>query len=248
MAAPLTSSTRNLLDALVTSQGLYEESSTKLHPLGTKISCGDRTFRYAKANEALTAGKLCTSVSTVETEDTVTVAHALGVEAVTVTFAGNRAADLFADGYLVVDEGTGLGDAYRIKGHKAINATTGVINLYDGLLTAWVLANTDVTLVTSPYLVQESNTDQIEAPAGVPLIDVTSAYYFWLQTEGVSPLLIDATGTFGNLASERLITISGAVAGAGAKYDAAGEPVVGRVLTDAADKDDPYYFPLYSIL
>lgn len=234
------------LGHLTVAHSIYDESSTKKHRLGDVLRVGDRTFVYAQASEALTAGKLTTAVAVTFTEDTVTVAHPVGTTEVTITASAAIAKDELADGYLIVDEGTGAGDCYRIKSNAAIgNGSTGTVTLYDGLVTAWSTSDTDITLYGSPWRVQESNTGQDELPTGVPLIDVTDEYYFWLQTWGPCGVLVDATGTFGAPAGERVATISGAVAGAVAKRDAAGEHIVGQVWLDATDYTDAQYALVY---
>jgi len=233
----------------VPKHGVYTESETQAHPLGTVLRLGGRTFVYAQASEALSKGKLTTQLQTTFTEDTVTVAHPAGTRKVTITASAAISADQLVGGLLVVDEGTGAGESYLIKSNPAIsNGATGVIELHDGLMTAWATADTDITIYTSPYRVQESNTDQIETPAGVPLISVTDEYYFWLCTWGPVGVLIDATGTFGNATNERVGCISGAVAGAVAKLDAAGEAPVGYTMGDAADYTDAQYAAFYLTL
>jgi len=229
-------------------QGIFETSTTQKHKLGEKLQLYDgRVFYYAKASEALSKSKLATFKSTINAEDTVTVAHAIGVNKVKVTAAAAISANQFAEGYLVVDEGTGAGDVYKIKGHPAISSgSVGEIELYDGLRTAWATADTDVILYQNPFSeIQEANTDGIELPAGVPLVDVSANEYFWLQTWGWAAVLIDGTaGALGNLETERLLTISG-TAGAVDVYTAtgrgAGSPIVGQALMDAADYEDAKY-------
>jgi len=229
----------------VTGQSIYEESSTAKHKLGERLVLPDgRVFYYAKASEALTAGKLVTAKPVLNQEDTVTVAHPAGTTQVTVTAASAITKDQFKEGYLIVDEGTDAGSIYKIKSNEAIaSGETGTVTLYDGLVTAWSTSDTDITMVTNLfYNVQESNTDQIELPLGVPLIDVTSGYYFWLQTWGIAPVLQDEA--FGNNAAQRLVTIGSGTAGAVEAYDAACEALVGQIVLDGAATEDAKYYPI----
>jgi len=229
----------------VTGQSIYEESSTAKHKLGERLPLPDgRVFYYAKAGEALTAGKLCSAQVDTDAEDTVTVAHPAGTTEVTITAASAITKDQYKEGYLIVDEGTDAGSIYKIKSNEAIaSGSTGTVTLYDGLVTAWSTSDTDITLVTNLfYKVQLANTDQIELPLGVPLIDVTSGYYFWLQTWGVAPVLQDEA--FGNNAAQRLVTIGSSVSGAVEAYDAACEALVGQMILDGADSEDAKYYPI----
>lgn len=227
-------------------QGIFEESATAKHRVGEKLCLEDGSvFYYAKASEALSKGKITTFKATTFNEDTVTVAHAIGTTAVTITASAAIAANQLADGWLVVDEGTGAGDRYKIKDHLAIsNGATGVINLYDGLRTAWATADTDITLYVQPYSeIQESNTDAIECPAGVPLIGITNAYYFWLQTWGFCSVLINGTASqLGNLVTERQLTLAGTAGAVDVlTVHGAGGPGIGQALLDAADYEDAKY-------
>ena len=220
-------------------QGIYEISDEKLARLGTRIEVGERSFRYCQASEALSKGKLVTALGLVNTEATVTVAHAIGTFAVTITEENTRAitANMFADGMLTVTGGTGAGDSYRIRSHPAITQnTTGVFTLLDPLRTAWVIANTDVTITQSKYRVQEGNTDQLAIPVGVPLVDVTDEYYFWAQVSGPCATLADEA--FGVGLDEKLVSCGSATAGAVEQW-AAGEFIIGQVipLADLVDAE-----------
>lgn len=230
----------NLGGSVVPAQGIYEESSTAKHPLGSRLQIGGRVFYYSQASEALSAGKLNTYFPTVITEDTVTVAHAIGTRKVSVTASATVVANELAEGYLIVDEGTGAGEMYKIKSHPAITSTAvGVFELYDPILTAWAIADTDVTLYGSPWRVRESNTAQTESAAGVSQVSVTDEYYFWNQTYGFCQVLFDEAA--GNASGTRGLTIGSSTVGAVEAIDAIGESFVGEVVQAAADEADAKY-------
>jgi hypothetical protein len=88
------------------SQGIYEQSATQKERLGTVRELDDgRTFVYClNGAGALAPGTVLGAVTTAGmTEDTVTVAHAIGTKLVTMTDSGGgTAADAFAGGRLVV--------------------------------------------------------------------------------------------------------------------------------------------------
>jgi len=233
--------------ATVAAQDIYEESSTALHKLGERIVIGDRVFRYAKAgSSALTAGLLVGAPCTLTSEDTVTVAHPIGTTVVTVT-AASVSADDFAEGYLVVDEGTGAGETYKIKSNTATSGGTIQVTLYDGLKTAWSTSDTDVTLIPSPYNgLIVCPTDGIIMPVGVPLIDVTANYYFWVQVKGPAGVKVDAGDGGGNAIDERLGILSPNHAGQVYFPDtpAAGKVIVCRAMLDSADYGDDKVEPV----
>jgi len=229
--------------SVVQAQGLYEISEDKQTRLGEKIEVGERTFRYAQASEALTAGNLATALADIDVEDTVTVAHPVGTFKVTVTAGTAITANQYADGMLAVDSGAGAADAYRVKSHPAAASGTFEVTLYDPLRTLWVVGTTDIQLQMSPYRVQESNTGQLELPVGVPLVDVTDEYYFWLQVRGLCFVLTDEA--FGNATDQRLVTIGSSTAGSVEAYDALGEAIVGQVCAvGALDLEADKYMPI----
>lgn len=228
---------------LAPAQSVYEASTTKNHPLGTVTRAFGNWAVYCKASESLSKGKLVTAIPVLSTEDTVTVAHPIGTTAVTHTASVEISANQFEDGFLVVDEGTAAGDSYPIKSHAAIaSAAAGTINLYVGLLTAWAIADSDITLYTSPYNVQESNTDQVEFPIGAPLIDVASGSYFWCicaAPPSFGPVLFDEA--CGNASGTRVLTIGSSTAGTVEAVDATAEAAIAQAILNAADYEDAKY-------
>ena len=233
----------------VVGQSIMEESSTQKHRLGTRLVIGDRVFRYALAGATnLTAAYVCGMPGALTSEDTVTVAHAIGTMTVTVTASG-IAANQFAEGYLVVDEGTGAGETYKIKSNTATSGGLITCTLYDGLVTAWSTSDTDVTLIGSPYYkIIVVPTDGIIMPVGVPLIAVTAAYYCWIQTWGPCGVKIDGTsGALGNLITERQFGVSGSTAGATDIYTVggAGSAKFAEAMLDSADYNDTKIEPVY---
>jgi len=192
----------------------------------------------------LLVGAPCTLTS----EDTVTVAHGIGTTVVTITASGVSAND-FAEGYLVVDEGTGAGETYKIRSNTATDSDGLIeVELYDGLITAWSTSDTDVTLIPSPYNgVIACPTDGIILPVGVPLIAVTANYYFWGQTWGPCGVKVDAGDGGGNAIDERMGILSPNHAGQIYFPDtpAAGKVVVGMAMLDSADYNDDKIEPVY---
>jgi len=142
-------------------------------------------------------------------EETVTVAHGIGTTALTVTAASDITVDQYAEGMLIVDQGTGAGDQYIIKSNAAIaSAATGTVTIYEpGLVTAWATADTDIALWTNPYYKVTQVAAATASGAGIPLIDITDAYYFWLQTYGPAGVLIKTAATSGTAAAEQAMHI-----------------------------------------
>lgn len=205
MSSPSSVSRRN--DAVISiNQNIYEESSTQLAPLGTDLRVGERAFIYAKADVALNAGDICAvnlgSTGTLSVlKQTVNAAAVAGTYQVKVYAASAVAAGLFNDGYLVVQDSTGQGYAYKIKSQPAINsATTGsFVTLYDPLAAA-LGATTVISLVPNPGF-GVTNLINVTAPvAGIAMCAVTAGNYAWIQNKGVASVKIgNTTVAFGDL-------------------------------------------------
>jgi len=236
---------RELVEA---AQSILEISDEQLLPLGTRIALRDgRVFHYAKAGAAaLSPGKLVGSPCTPVQEETLTVAVAAG--STTVTFSNGTGSDISADtyneGWLVVNDGTGVGQMFKIKDHPAItNGSTGLITLYDQVVTA-LDTTSDIMLVPNIFSSVTLNPDQVRKTIGVPLVSVTANYYFWCQTWG--PATVLCGDSLGNAATERWCHSTGA---AGAFVSTAGgvggTEVIGVQLLDSTDGVSSEYYPIY---
>jgi hypothetical protein len=197
------------------SQGIYEQSATQKERIGTVRELDDgRTFVYCKNGAgALLAGNVLGAVTTAGmTEDTVTVAHAVGTTRVTMTDAGaGTAVNAYAGGRLVVNDGGGAGEVYDIVSNTAAAAgLTFELVLETGLTTAWVIATTDITVYPNKYNGVVANpADGERLPVGVAQRPVTAAYYFWAQVLGDGSMLLDVNGAAAGLeVDEKIITPS----------------------------------------
>jgi hypothetical protein len=186
-------------------QNIYEESETQNYRLGTRLPLGDRVFHYASAGAALDQGYLLESAAlggattTAQIDLTIATAAVAGDSTLTVTSKTTaQAANLFAEGYVSIVSGTnaqGSGVAYRIKSHPAIGAAGNVVlTLYDEIAKA-ITVDCKASLCANLWraVKQTAVTTAVGMPVGVPLIDVTSAYYFWCQTWGPCSVLTGST-------------------------------------------------------
>lgn len=198
-------------------QGLYEVSSTKKEELGTlRITQDGRKFRYARAGaSALGASKcgIAAAIAADVTNEACAAAHAIGerVFQETITAAAAAyAADFFAGGFLQINDGTGEGHQYLIESSTAVDAggTSISLALADPLRVALVAADSEFTLVHSPWMgVTESDVEE-NLPVGIAPVAVPANYYYWAQTGGCAGALVSGTPAVGSV-----LTL-GAVAGA----------------------------------
>lgn len=208
------------------------ESSQSGASLGTKY-CQDttgRVWKYAE-NGATQAdpGKLMVQADIVANHINLSFssAPAVGDRTVSVTLgATSAAADLYKDGFLVVQDGDGEGIAYAIEGHAAIgSAGTGEFNLGLGesIQVAGATSETNVDLVKNTYKdVVISATDQADVPLGVFNVTVAADAFGMLQTWGPASVWQDEATGVGDM-----LTTGTGVAGQVETEDGAGEPTVG---------------------
>lgn len=209
----------------ITDQDTRTTSSVQgAEQLGQLASTPDgRLFRYGTngtgSGTALAAGKLAqvataignhtnrTGVTTVAGQASVT--YAVGGTAVT--------SNQYAQGYLVVNAGTGAGQTLLISGNTAaVSSGSPVINLADEIITATLASDSKFSLLPHPYsacIIQASTLGA--GSAGVPLLSVADTYSAWFQVGGVASVLSDA----GAAAIGAPITYSDDTAGAVGPYE-----------------------------
>jgi len=221
LTAPCFSKGLILGDTEQPKQTIYEQSATQQYQLGTKLWYSDgRVFRYAKNGTVALSKAYMTSGPAIVANCYDIVQTGIGGNVaigdqeivVLVTDASAITDDLYAEGFVVANKSTGMGDIYKILACKLLTATTARLLLESPIRTAWS-ATTEIQLTKSSWrdVVVFPTTPTREA-AGVPLIDVTIGYYCWLQRGGLAPLIFDAGDTL----------VAGEKAGAPATAAAAG--------------------------
>lgn len=187
-------------------QGIYEESSTQKHPLGTVWDLADgRGFKYCKAASTggpTGPGYLVQSAAPISTSYNIEVASAaaIGDDHIHIT-VGNAdiAANYYKEGFITHDYGTYKGEIYKIAGHAAVSYATSTalqVNLSDYVRRV-ISAADDVTLICHPcdnVIVAPANT-ATGVIIGVSPIVPTASYYFWCQYKGPCAVLVDNSTT-----------------------------------------------------
>ena len=203
-----------IIDPAEPYNGIYETSATQEYHLGTKLELNDgtgRVFRYAQAGAtALVQARMNQSAITnatyfhqqVQTGYGMT-AGALDVTAL-VTTGGSAASggvenDL-ADGFMVCNKTSPavLGDIYIILASK-LRSTDTILDLKLSTPIRNTIAVTgELTFVMNRFkksLVFAAYEATAQAN-GVALCPVTAGYYYWSQTKGPAPLLVDGNETY----------------------------------------------------
>lgn len=186
-------------------QGIYQESEFQNSPLGSELVLNDgRKFRYClNGAAALLAGKVAASPAWVTTETGLTVNTASkGDTSLSITVGSTIAAsaNLYAGGFVIVEDDTGEGQMLKIKSHPALASAAIVFKLWDPVRVAFS-DDTTVGLVKDRFngtiVCPDTSDTEAETPVGVPLIPVTIAYYFWAQFAGLCNVLNDGSMAIG---------------------------------------------------
>ena len=171
------------------------------------------------AGTALAAGLLVQSPAFVANHIDCNAATAsTGATSITVTLgATSVVANQYAGGFATVEEGTGIGQMYKISSHPSATASgTLALTLEDPISTNLVSVTSKVSLTLNPYGTL-NGTDYttfgcIPCPTGVggitgqvigatlyPIAASTATVpsYGWIITKGLAPLLSDGGGTAG---------------------------------------------------
>lgn len=185
-------------------QSIWKQSVEKKERLGELyIDEFGRSFRYAKAGEALVAGKITqmaegTAHHLAETGDAV----AKGATQVSLVLgATEAAADAYIDGWFQVYDGTAgtVGLQYHIQSSSYTASAGTIILTLDEPIRVAIIATDSWNLIPNPFNGVTHNASLAHAPAGIPLIAVTSGYYCWLQTGGPGCALNDGNTALGSI-------------------------------------------------
>jgi hypothetical protein len=170
-------------------QSIWKQSATQLEMLGELyVDPYGRAFRYAKAGEALVAGKVAqmaepTGNHVKQTGDAI----AKGAKQVSLVLgATEAAADLYKDGFLQIYDGAAgtVGLQYHIQSSSAAASAGTIILTLDEPIRVAVISTDTWSLVTNPFNGVTHNASLAHGFAGIPLFAVTSGYYCWLQVAG----------------------------------------------------------------
>lgn len=204
----------------------YQITDDPMHQVGLLAmdKFGD-LYRYAKAGASnISAGKLQSAPApkTNHHNCAVAAAAAIGAKTVTATLGATAAvANEYANGYMVVSDATGEGTVYRIASNAAADSAGTLSVVLARPLVEALTTSSEVTFVHNAWNgVIEAAVEEKQF-AGIPLVDITAAYYGWLKTRGVAPALAGAAIDLGASVTSHAST-AGAVA---AVSDTAGTEV-----------------------
>lgn len=171
----------------ITFQAVSQVSTAMQARLGERAETPDgRQWVYVKASSALAKGSVAVPAA-VASADTVSCSTDSQGRYVYITKASaGWTVGAYADGWVVVDDGTGVGQAGRIKSN-----TADTLELYPefALATALAVADSDITIWTQ-YLVRKAVvTTKVQNASGIAQVAFTANDYGWLLTKGIGTVL-----------------------------------------------------------
>ncbi len=184
-------------------QGLYETSAEQNFALGTPYVLPDgRMFRYAKAGGTkLNKGEMTQGVAAKSDYTSMSLLASASAGTDVISIAGTTTHSTLsnnelAGGTLIVHNGNGKGQLFKIASHDAYSPTTTGDNLAVKLETSIqtkISSGDTVSFYANRYNgVVVTPKAAVSAPlTGVPLVDIPSGEYGWLQVRGPSPLLVN---------------------------------------------------------
>jgi len=217
----------------------WETYSDQRHVLGTRLVLQDgRTFRFVEnGGTLLVAGNVIQAEAPGANFDELAVASAAaaGAETVTVTLGSSAATvDLFAEGYLFVEDDAGESFLYPVRSHPAAGTSSSLV------VTIWNSIQVALTTSSTVLLLKSLYKDVIQMPTtgtgdivGVAVSPIAADEYGWIQTHGPCGVLTDGTLVIG-----QHIRASDGTAGAVEPLDRDGtnenEAELGRVISVSA--------------
>lgn len=168
-------------------QSVGQTTTAPLFKKGERAMTGDgREWVYVKANTALAKGSVAVpdAVTAVDTVSSSTDAQGR-IVFITEAAAGWTPGQ-FADGWVVVDDGTGVGQAGRIKDNSA-----DTLELYPefAFATALAVADSDITIRTMGEVDKAAITSKVQSAVGIAQVAFSASDYGWLLTNGEGSVL-----------------------------------------------------------
>lgn len=224
-------------------QDIYDNSSSQEHRVGTLGASQDgRFFRYVKVGgSGITAGQLQVAPAPKTNHHNVaaSVAAAVDDKTITVTLGATAAvAAEYAEGLIIASDVAPEGSSYIVSNHPAADASATLELKLDEPIKEAITTTSEFCLVHNTWMKVGTTTDEERVPAGVPLVDMTTLYFGWLQTKGPCPVLCDdgtATVNYPCVADDAQ---AGAVVAQNVEYDAGMlQRVVGYFLVAGVDTE-----------
>lgn len=166
----------------ITFQSVYQSSTSPSFKKGERGMTPDgREWVYVKANTAVTKYTVVVPDAVTAVDACSSSTDALGrIVYITKASAGWTVGQ-FEDAVGVVDDGTGVGQVFKIQTN-----TTDTLVLYpeSALTTALAVADSDITIRTMAEVDMAAVTSKIQSAVGIAQIAIAASSYGWVLTNG----------------------------------------------------------------
>lgn len=176
-------------------QNVYQLTTAPVVTIGQRATTPDgREWVYVKANSALAKGSVAVPDAVTAVDLVSSSTDALGRIVYLTKASAGWTVGQFADGWVVVDDGTGVGQTGKIKTN-----TTDTLELYPetAFTTALAVADSDITIRTMAEVDKAAVTVKIQSAVGIAQVAFAAADYGWLLTDGDGCVLAGEALTVG---------------------------------------------------
>lgn len=169
-------------------QSVYQTTTARGEfKLGQRASTADgREWQFVRAQTAVATG-LVAIPNDVASADTWSSSTDNQGRIVYLTDSGSAfTTGAYEDGVGVVDDGTGVGQVFKIKTN---DATTLTLYPENALGTALAVADSDITIMTMSYVDVAAVTSKVQMAQGIAQTSLAAADYGWILTNGVGRVI-----------------------------------------------------------
>lgn len=179
----------------ITFQNVYQTSTAPVFKLGSRAVTPDgREWVYVKASAEVSKGQVVIPAAVTAVDTVSSASDAQGrIVYITEASAGWTVGQ-FEDAIGVVDDGTGVGQTFKIKTN-----TVDTLELYPetALAVALAVADSDITIRTMALVVRSAVTSKIQSAVGIAQTDFAASDYGFALTDGDGFVLAGAALTVG---------------------------------------------------
>lgn len=169
-------------------QSVYNTTTARgQFKLGERAMTPDgREWVYVKSDSALAKGSVAVPDAVTAVDNFSSSTDALGRIVYLTSTNASWTAGQFEDAVGVVDDGTGVGQVFKIRTNSA---TTLTLYPESALATALAVADSDITIRTMAIVDKAAITSKLQSAVGASQIATAAADYSWLLTEGEGSVL-----------------------------------------------------------
>jgi len=167
----------------ITFQSVYQTTTAPALSLGTVAQTPDgREWLYAQASTALDRGSIGIPVAVTAVDLVSSSTDAQGRIVFITKASAGWTPGIFAESYVVVDDGTGVGQTAQIMSN-----TADTLQLYpaNALTTALAVADSDITISSPTRLIKSAITSKKQNAQGISQIAMAAGDYGYVLTKGV---------------------------------------------------------------